>query len=576
MLPRRATRLVICLNLLCAQGLVPEPNAAAAGPRAAGPGWFVAAPDGISTAERFDLDPAVVGLLTATGHEETVRLSDWPVAPGRRATVRLTRHDVYSADARVVVVGPGGEAAVPRSRLAFLWGEADDEAGARVLAIADPGARTLRAFVEGEDGWNELRPTDEAEGEYILAPSRALLGDDADRLTRECAEGALLTPKPGPTFGVHTPSFGTGEAAAATGLRQTTLAIDTDNELLLQKFSNNTTSATNYIASLVALISTVYERDLSLRVLQGTTFLRPSTAADPWLQSGTGSADGAKLDELRAYWSAHHASVSRAATLLLSGKQASAYASSGIGFVDALCSKTTGYAFVQVFKFSGSTASTDLLVSAHELGHVAGSHHTHCYLSPTPIDTCYAGEPGCYSGTTSCPAAQTINGVANVKGTLMSYCHVLSGCSSSTVFHPRTVSLLSPILDARTGSCVFAAGTPKEASPAGNLTVVRAAGGPGVTVTFSPACGSTNHTAYAGNLTTLASSGLAWSQRFCGLGVTGTATLDPGGAATYFVVVANNGSVEGSYGRSSTGAERPAAGAGAGCAFTQQLSGSCP
>jgi len=43
----------------------------------------------------------------------------------------------------------------------------------------------------------------------------------------------------------------------------------------------------------------------------------------------------------------------------------------------------------------------------------------------------------------------------------------------------------------------------------------------------------------------------------------------------YFVVVGNDGTSEGSYGQTSS-AERPAAGSGSPCAYTQNLSGSCP
>jgi len=602
--------------LLLAAACASQARASEPAFRAAGPGWFEQAPDGAGTAERFELSPDIVPLLASREPGDAIRIADWPVAPGVRGIVRLTRHDVYAPAARVLVVGPTGDQPIARSRLAFLWGEADDRKRSRVLAIVDAGSDSLHAFAETDDGWNELRPARDAHGGYVLAAAKALLGDAADRMTRACSLEPLLPPGRGTRLDLPTaapaghedhagglaadvPSFLERLRAATTaagvavdapettpetraallaGLRQMTVAFDTDNEFMQQKFANDATAATNYIASLTALMSTVYERDLGLRLLVGTTLLRPSTTTDPWLQADTGNASSAKITELRTYWAANHAAVARGATMLLSGKQANAYSSSGIGYINALCDKSFGYAFVQVFKFPGSTPSSDLMVSAHELGHVAGSRHSHCYLSPEPIDTCYSGESGCYSGTTTCPAAQTINGVANVRGTLMSYCHVLSGCSSSTVFHPRTVALLAPIVDAKTGACIsnVTASVPKEASPNGSVKAARAAGGGGVTVTYSPACGATSHTAYVGDLTTLRSAGIAWSQRYCNLGTTGTATFNPTGAAVYFVVAGNNGSVEGSYGRGGNGAERPAAGSGGACAYTQQLSGSCP
>jgi hypothetical protein len=63
-------------------------------------------------------------------------------------------------------------------------------------------------------------------------------------------------------------------------------------------------------------------------------------------------------------------------------------------------------------------------------------------------------EPGCYSGPTSCPAPTTINGVANVYGTIMGYCHLLGGCSTEMVFHPRTVAVIDTHISSALGVCM--------------------------------------------------------------------------------------------------------------------------
>jgi hypothetical protein len=531
------------------------------------------APDGVTPAERVSLDVELIPRLLALTPGESTQLIAWPIEPGRYGDLLLTRRDVYAPGATIEVRDGHASRKVPRSKLTFLFGEVVGDEATRVLLSVDPQALRLHAFTRTSEGWTELRPVpEESPSDYIIAPALGFLEPSVERPSFTCGEGGSSELPAEPPFVLDSTARG---VEAATALRQLTLAVDTDNEFMNLKFANDTTNATNYIASLFALMSVVYERDLQVRVLQGTTMLRVSTTADPYAQSGTGNADTAKLSEFRNYWVANYGGVTRAAAMLLSGKQSSAYSASGIGYVNTLCSASSGYTFSQVFKFAGSVASDDLMLVAHEVGHNFGSSHTHCYLNPTPIDTCYSGESGCYSGATSCPAAQTINGVPNVRGTLMSYCHLLAGCSSSTVFHPRTVALLDPIVASKVGVCVFpvAGANPKEASPQGGMTAHRGTGG-SVAVTFTPGCGATEHTVYAGNLDTLRTGGLAWSQRYCSLGTSGSLVFAPP-ENVYFVVAANNGTTDGSYGRTSTG-ERPPAGSGGACSYVQDLSGTCP
>ena len=40
----------------------------------------------------------------------------------------------------------------------------------------------------------------------------------------------------------------------------------------------------------------------------------------------------------------------------------------------------------------------------------------------------------------------------------MSYCHLLSGCGVTNVFHPATVNVFSPRVDAAIGACIFPLG----------------------------------------------------------------------------------------------------------------------
>ena len=96
-------------------------------------------------------------------------------------------------------------------------------------------------------------------------------------------------------------------AKGLSALHTAVIAVDTDNELMSQKFGNDTSAATDYIADLFAGMNVIYERDLNVRLLQGDTFLR--IAMDPWEEDSTGNADGAKLYEFRGYWSSNYSAI---------------------------------------------------------------------------------------------------------------------------------------------------------------------------------------------------------------------------------------------------------------------------
>ena len=448
---------VVFAGLLC---LVPAAALGAATDTAApATGWStlnraVAATDGGSSVENLSLSEDLVPLLLGSRVDEPLMFTDWPVAPGRRAEVRIARHEIYAVGAALYKVEGTRRNEIPRSKLVFLWGETMDAEQARVVVIADPETRTLRGHALTDRGWMDLRPGEDGLDRYRLEPRETSLESLPARPEFACGEETL----PVETAERQAPAAVEATAASAdtlTSFRTATIAVDTDNELMQLKFSDNTTSAANYVASLFALMSAVYERDLQVRTLQGTTFFRVSTTPDPYTQSGTGNADSAKLSEFKSYWMSNNGGVQRALAMMLSGKQGNVYAASGIAYVDTLCSSSGGYSFSQVLKYPGSAAASDLLVVAHEVGHNFGSLHTHCYLTPTPIDTCYSGEGGCYSGATSCPAAATYSGIPNVRGTLMSYCHLLAGCSSTEVFHPRIITILMPLVADAVGRCVF-------------------------------------------------------------------------------------------------------------------------
>jgi hypothetical protein len=464
------------------------PAARAVAPDA--PVVIVKAPDLASDAElvRFDAELLPALLRVRTG--ERVRIAGWPVAPGARRDVVIARHEIYAPGARVLRVDAGGTHEVPRSRLVFFWGSMADDPTSGIYVAVDPVTGTVESMTRtAAGGQHQLRPLVPGKpGLHLLATPEAFLAGQGSHPKPEwsCGEDQLAVGSPAaqesaaaPTAPIAhgSPAGGlsprspwlslpappepaaplpavaeiSGPITASAGFNLATVAIDTDHEFMSLKFSDNTTAATNYIASLFAQINVMYERDLQVQLLVGTTILRTASVADPYTQQPNGGAASfAELTELSNYWAANEGTVTRTVTSMLSGKSPSAYSASGIAWVSGLCDHGYGYNFSQVFLIDYQAG--DALIVGHEIGHNFGSVHTHCY-SP-PIDNCWNTEPGCYTGPQSCPAPTTINGVANVYGTIMGYCHLLGGCSTEMVFHPRTVAVINPHISSALGVCM--------------------------------------------------------------------------------------------------------------------------
>lgn len=90
----------------------------------------------------------------------------------------------------------------------------------------------------------------------------------------------------------------------------------------------------------------------------------------------------------------------------------------GHAFLSSLCRRSTAYAYVNVDGAYNQfpNFSWDVFGTAHEMGHVLGSEHTHaCAWGPhgnSPLDNCAPPEGSCSPG----PPPST--------GTIMSYCHL--------------------------------------------------------------------------------------------------------------------------------------------------------
>lgn len=393
---------------------------------------------GVHAAPRL-LSPALQAQLQALRPGERILLTGFPVGEERTATATLQRIEVYAADARVIAVTPQGEVELPRSRLRFYLGYAAD-ARADIGLSLDPEDGSLSATVRGALGDFAIRGRPLAGGLALESAALHQQAPDGSALQTQCGQDRLDPDVIGAALQrlAANPVSAIDAASALSGpLRRAVVAVDTDGELLnAPLFGGNTTTATNWIAQLFVEMNVMYQRDLNLQLLQGTTFLNTNAATDPYSVTGS-PAGSAHLNEFGTYWANNRGRVFRHFAMLLSGKSSQQNSASGIGWINAYCSKPSSggsYTVNQIFTFAGTTPAQNAPLVAHEIGHNLGSPHTHCNYATNggvPLDSCYNAEgSGCYSGTPACPGATNGN-----KGTLMSYCHIGApsgaGCGSN-------------------------------------------------------------------------------------------------------------------------------------------------
>lgn len=298
-----------------------------------------------------------------------------------RVNLTLSEFDPFEPDAKIL----DGDKELPKPSSKHFKGNIEGDPDSLVVVTVSDDH--IRGFVSRRGEIYHLSPEPgKVKGQLLLSPhTPRLKGLD----TREVPHRGLVRYRRSSTLLVTLP-----------------IAVESDYELT-QKLGG-ATQAVDYLTSLWAAVSVIYQRNVSTPVTIASIHVW-STPADPWNATGIDNI----LDETQAYWRSHYTNVTRAAVMMIAAKEVTG----GLAYVDALCDNNYGFGVAEVegaFDLSSPSRIWDVLVAAHELGHLVASPHTHCY-SP-PVDMCYNREGGCYSGP-----------VIASRGTIMSYCHLLNG-----------------------------------------------------------------------------------------------------------------------------------------------------
>ncbi len=213
------------------------------------------------------------------------------------------------------------------------------------------------------------------------------------------------------------------------GMRICNVAIDCDDAFFTE-MGGNETVALEYVATLIAAISNIYERDL--QVALRLTYARVWTVEDPYQTCG--------YDGLLSFQSQFNPPGVKPHVKYKFSGCGGAGASLGTLPCPTSENPTTPVAASRVlgyfpFPVASSDSTWDLYVVAHEIGHIFGSSHTHCY--DPPLDHCYNTEGTCYNGPVEC-----------TRGSIMSYCNACGGMSNIDFeFPPAVVARMQPFIE---------------------------------------------------------------------------------------------------------------------------------
>lgn len=206
--------------------------------------------------------------------------------------------------------------------------------------------------------------------------------------------------------------------------------FEVDNNLYLAN-NENTTTTTNWMTSVFNNVQTLYAND---NITTGLKSIFIWTEIDPY--EGVGTASINYLTAFRENVPVFDGDVGQLVGIDEGGL-------GGVAYLNTLCTQNN-YSYSDVdFGFSTvPTFSWTVQVITHEFGHSLGSPHTHQCVwngNNTVIDGC--GQQAGF-GDNSCPQGPIP--ATTVKGTIMSYCHLINnvGISFNNGFGPQPAALI--------------------------------------------------------------------------------------------------------------------------------------
>lgn len=196
-----------------------------------------------------------------------------------------------------------------------------------------------------------------------------------------------------------------------------------------QALGSSVMNTLNWALAILSTVDLVYQTELNALISLEARFVHIWESPDPYID--VVNDGGGLLGAFTSEWNSNPNFNSYALDLRHFLTMRTNIGTGGIAYLNGLCN---GYNTGVSGNLSGGSTyninnySWNIDVVSHEIGHNCGANHTHwCGWPGGPIDNCGSYEGDC-TGYTNNPTGQL--------GTIMSYCHAISGGSKVLQFHP--------------------------------------------------------------------------------------------------------------------------------------------
>lgn len=341
-------------------------------------------------------------------------------AEGKIYTLEMLRSNPLAMDIDAGYIDvTGRHKAAYKDGLHYQGAVKDAEHSLATMSVFANGE--VMALFSTEEGNFVVGKLEDGSGNYILY-------NDADFLTRPVSSCAVRDDGPSEDAGSG------NKTTAAYQCRKVSFYWEADNGLYRTK-SSSLTNVQNYVFGMFNQVQAMYRNE---KIAVELKSLYIWTTADGY----DSTSSGAGLTSFQGAWNAVNDTFKGNIAMLLAKDPGG---NGGVAYVNSVCNKSYAYAYCDV---DGSyatipTYSWDVEAVTHEIGHNLGSKHTHWCGWNTgaggacgSIDNCVTQEAS--GSCTTCPKTYDNSLPASAwKGTVMSYCHLVSrGISLANGFGP--------------------------------------------------------------------------------------------------------------------------------------------